>query len=145
MSRSFESFDYWLDWSRSQKGFMHFDMSGSVFQSESDLLSYGNKRYTEDTVLYVPNSVNQLCKPSSCKSGVQYQERKLKPYRSYINKLGKVYGLGYSETEEEAYNISMCARVEYIKELREMYKGVTDSRVWESILSEYWCPRYSQI
>ena len=145
ISPLFLNFDSWLEWSQQQKGFMLRDISGNIFQSESDLLSFGEKTYSEETVVYVPNSVNQLCKPSSKMSGVQYQEGKAKPFRSYINKFGKPIGLGYSETRHEALRKSMVARVGYIKELKAIYESVTDSRVWEELLSERWCPKYSQI
>lgn len=142
VSKLFKDFDSWLSWSRCQKGFMCFDTGGNIFQSESDLLSFGSKTYSEDTVLYVPNSVNQLCKPSSKFGGIQYQSGKVKPYRSYISKFGKSTGLGYSSTVEEAYEKSRVARVEYIKELEDIYKDCTDNRVWENLLSDYWTPRY---
>lgn len=141
ISELFLNFDEWLAWSRKQKGFMELDLSGHIFQTESDLLSNGLKRYSEDTVVYVPNPVNQLCKPSSSKGGVQYQEGKSKPYRAYINKFGKSIGLGYFNCEYDARCVVYKERLIFINELEELYYDRVDERVWGELRNDRWMPK----
>ena len=75
----------------------------------------------------------------SDKKSVQFLKGKKKPYRAYINIVGKSIGLGYYYTEEEANAQYKIARHNRIDDLYLKYKDKVDTRVWDAIRSDIWC------
>lgn len=140
LSKEFEVFWDWLDWAKKQKGFMCKDNKGNIFQMESDLFSE-EKTYAPDTVVFVPNSINQMCKPSKkgeLPKGIQYFSDKAKPYRAYSPYDGLQKHLGYFKTMEEALTASIAGRREYLSSLRDLYSATVESKVFEELMKPKW-------
>ena len=140
LSKEFEVFWDWLAWAKEQKGFMCKDSSGNVFQMESDLFSE-EKTYSPDTVVFVPNSINQMCKPSKkggLPKGVQYFLDKAKPYRAYSPYDGLQKHLGYFGTMEEALVASLAGREEYLTSLKDLYSETVEGKVFTELMKPKW-------
>lgn len=140
LGKEFEVFWDWLSWAKQQKGFMCRDVNGKLFEMDSDLFS-GEKTYAPNTVVFIPNSLNQMCKPTkrgSMPKGIQYFEEKVKPYRVYRPYGGKQKHLGYYETLEQAVEAALKGRKEHLNSLKELYGDSVDHRVFDELMKDKW-------
>ena len=132
----------WLaDWAKQQKGFMCKDEKGKTYQMETDLFSNGEKIYSKDTVVFVPNTVNQMCKPSKkgdLPKGVQYFHEKRKSYRAYGVEFGKQIHLGYYNSLEEAVAVAKEQRIVYVNKLIDLYGETVEPKVFKALLEDKW-------
>lgn len=58
-SESFNSWDYFYEWAVIQAGYGCFDDKGKPFELDKDLLSEGDKVYSENTCCFLPRELNQ--------------------------------------------------------------------------------------
>lgn len=140
LGKEFEVFWDWLSWAKQQKGFMCRDVNGKLFEMDSDLFS-DEKTYAPNTVVFIPNSLNQMCKPTkrgSMPKGIQYFEEKAKPYRVYKPYGGKQKHLGYYETLEQAVEAALKGRKEHLNSLKELYGDSVDHRVFDELMKDKW-------
>lgn len=92
------------------------------YQLDKDLLKRGNKIYSSDTCVFIPNFINTIlikCDKSRGKNkiGVCYHKR-IKKYVAKLNKNdGVQHHLGYFDTEEVAYQAYKIAKENHIKEV----------------------------
>ena len=140
LSEDFSDFWGWIAWAKEQKGFMCRDLDGNIFQMESDLFSQ-EKTYSPDTVVFVPNSINQMCKPnkrSSYPKGIQFFPDREKPYRAYGVEFGNQVHLGYHYEIDEALLVVRDQRKSYVKKLKEVYGKDVEDKVFEALLEDRW-------
>lgn len=141
LSDDFEDFWEWLEWAKQQKGFMCKDMNGGLYQMESDLFSE-IKTYSKETVVFVPNTINQMCKPTKkgdLPKGVQYfPNKKNNKYRAYSTEFGKQIHLGYYSELKEAENVVKNSRISYINKLKTIYEGSVEDKVFDALLEDRW-------
>lgn len=141
LSEDFENFWDWLDWAKQQKGFMCEDENGKIYQMETDLFSTGEKVYSKETVVFVPNAINQMCKPNKkghLPKGVQQFKGRWKEYRAYGVEFGEQVHLGYYMTLEEAVTVAKEQRVSYVDKLKSIYGDTVESKVFEVLLEDKW-------
>ena len=58
ISDGFRSWDLFYEWAVSQKGCNDIDQNGCVYELDKDLLSQGEKVYSEDTCCFLPREIN---------------------------------------------------------------------------------------
>ena len=141
MYEDFENFWEWLDWAKQQKGFMCEDENGNVYQMETDMFSTGEKVYSKETVVFVPNAINQMCKPNkkgNLPKGVQQFKGRRKEYRAYGVEFGKQVHLGYYMTLEEAASVARDQRKVYVNKLKSIYGDTVESKVFEVLMEDRW-------
>lgn len=141
LSEDFMDFWDWLSWAKEQKGFMCKDLDGKTFQMETDLFSK-EKTYSPDTVVFVPNCINQMCKPTkvgSLPKGIQFFAEKDKQYRAYGVEFGKQVHLGYYYEIEEALSVAKQQREAYVQKLKEVYGKDVEGKVFDALLEDRWC------
>lgn len=141
MSDNFKNFDYFQSWCKEQKGYGIVDENGRPYNLDKDILSNGVKVYHEDICVFVPMHINIVCRSkygNNKTKGVQYFKERKKPYRAYMSKFSKPIGLGYYETEQEAYSVYLKAKREYLDELILLYKDNLDTRVIEVLMTDKW-------
>lgn len=109
---------------------------------DKDILHKGNKIYSLENCILVPNYINTLftkCDTSrgNCPIGVSYHKR-AKKYEAQCSINGETKGLGLYNTPEEAFYVYKQAKEEGIKRIAEdcVLKGyiTKDSRLYKAMM-----------
>ena len=134
VSSKFKSYEYFYEWRNKQIGFDNKD-----WQLDKDLLVKGNKVYSEDTCVFLPDEINKLLVKSDKKRGKHligvYWCKKGKAFKAQVSKnKGKSEYLGSFNTEVEAFNAYKQAKESFIKEQAEKWKGKIDDRAYEALM-----------
>ena len=135
VSDNFKSYEYFYEWCQNQIGF-----GIQSFELDKDLLVKGNKVYSEDSCVFIPQEVNTLLtKRTALRGGhligVCWHKRG-KAFVARVNKgEGKRENLGYFKTEIEAFNSYKTAKESFIKEQAEKWKGKIDIRAYNALMN----------
>ena len=135
VSENFKSYEYFYEWCHKQIGF-----GNEGWQLDKDLLVKGNKVYSEDTCVFIPQEVNSLLIKHEASRGehligVCWCKRD-KVFVAQINKnRGKHKRLGYFNTELEAFNAYKQAKESFIKEQANKWKSQIDPRAHEALMN----------
>ena len=102
---------------------------------DKDLLSPGNKIYSPDTCVLIPNELNAIFKGNNesllgCPRGVNLKDGK---YQSSISKNNKSHCLGFFETKEEAHSVYMIAKKKHLEEVSEKWRGILSDKICDAI------------
>lgn len=111
--------DKWLEYQEFAEWFENHDYSDYGYQLDKDLLTPGNKIYAPDRCVFVPRQLNTLLTDSGAirgqyPQGVSFHKRCNK-FTASININSKNKGLGYFDTEIEAYNAYKEAKERHVK------------------------------
>lgn len=121
----------------------YYDINSKKSQLDKDILIKGNKMYSPDTCVFVPNFINTLfikCQNSrgELPIGVIYDKTNKKyQARLRVFKDGKKVrkGLGRFDTPEEAFEAYKQAKEAYIKEIADNYKDKIPAKLYEAMYS----------
>lgn len=116
----------------------YYEVENERMALDKDILHKGNKVYSPDTCIFVPQSINNLFvkrdnKRGNLPIGVSKFENKFQAWVSKGN--GKPIYLGRYDTPEEAFFAYKKAKEAYIKEVAEKYKGKIDPRAYEALMN----------
>ena len=134
VSDNFKYYEYFYEWCQSQVGF-----GNQGWHLDKDLLVKGNKVYSEDSCVFIPQEVNSLLIKHEASRGehligVCWCKRD-KAFVAQINKnKGKHERLGYFKTEIEAFNAYKQAKESFIKEQANNWKSQIDERAYEALM-----------
>ena len=133
VSDNFKYYPFFKEWCEKQIG---FDVKG--FALDKDILVKGNKIYSEDTCVFVPQEVNNILtyRKSTNKglpAGVALE--KSGRYSASFRKDRVMQNLGRFGTVEEAFQAYKKAKESYIKEVAEKWKDHIDPRVYKSLMN----------
>ena len=112
-------------------------------QLDKDILYKGNKLYSLENCVLVPDYINFLflkndASRGDCPVGVSYHKQ-AKKYQAFCNINGKLKGLGYYSTPLEAFNVYKIAKEQEIKRVANecILKGFIskDSRLYKAMIS----------
>lgn len=138
VSDNFKYFPYFEKWCSNQVGFDLTDENGKPFHLDKDLLIKGNKVYSEDTCVFIPQEINNLLtKPTrvvnGCPVGVHYCKKR-NMYIAQISRgtVGKC--LGSFDTPEEAFYVYKQAKELYIKDVANKWRLNLDPRAYEALM-----------
>ena len=135
VSNNFKSYEYFYEWCNKQVGFNNKD-----WQLDKDLLTKGNKVYSEDSCVFIPKEINLLLvKREALRGthpiGVRWHKRD-KAFVAQVNKnKGGSECLGSFKTEIEAFNAYKTAKETFIKEQAEKWKSQIDPRAYEALMN----------
>ena len=134
VSENFKSYDYFYEWCNKQIGFGVKD-----WHLDKDLLTKGNKVYSENTCVFLPREINQVLVKRTASRGEHligvYWHSKGKAFRAQVNKnKGKPEHLGSFNTEIEAFNAYKVAKESFVKELANKWKVQIDKRAYEALM-----------
>ena len=135
VSDNFKSFEYFYEWCNKQVG---FGVEG--FELDKDLLIKGNKVYSENTCIFLPQEINKVLTKRTASRGEYligvYWCNTKKVFVARVNKnKGKQEHLGYFKTELEAFNAYKQAKEAFIKEQANKWKGKIDERAYEALMN----------
>ena len=134
-SENFKSYEYFYEWCHEQIGF-----GDDEWQLDKDLLTKGNKVYSESTCVFIPREINQIlvkCTASRGEHliGVSWSKTN-KAFKAMVSRSkGKSEYLGLFNTELEAYNAYKVAKETFIKEQANKWKGQIDTRAYEALMN----------
>ena len=139
VSDNFKSYEYFYEWCNKQIGFGN-DGNGNPFQLDKDLLTKGNKIYSESTCIFIPREINQILVKSTASRGkyligVCWDKTK-KAFKASVNKnKGKQAYLGLFNTEIEAFKAYKQAKESFIKEQANKWKDKIDGRAYKALIN----------
>ena len=137
--------DDWLYYPNFKKWYdnNYYEIDNKTSQLDKDILIKGNKVYSPETCVFVPNFINLLfIKRQKLRGafpiGVNY-DKASKKYRAQLNifKDGKKTrkNLGYFTTPEEAFNAYKRAKEDYIKKIADNYKDKIPAKLYQAMYS----------
>ena len=134
VSDRFKSYEHFYEWCNKQIG---FDNDG--FHLDKDLLIKGNKVYSEDSCVFIPQEINTLLTKSTSSRGEHLigvcWHKARKAFMAQVGKgKGKLKHLGYFTTEIEAFNAYKEAKESFVKEQANKYKSRIDPRAYEALM-----------
>ena len=135
VSENFKSYEYFYEWCHKQIGF-----GNEGWQLDKDLLVKGNKVYSEDTCVFIPQEVNSLLVKNTASRGEHligvYWSKTHKAFVARVNKnKGSPEWLGSFNTELEAFNAYKTAKESFIKEQANKWKGKIDERAYNALMN----------
>ena len=134
-SKLFECYSDFYDWCDAQIGF------GEVgFQLDKDLLIKGNKLYSENTCVFIPQEINKIfTKRVSLRGNLPigvYYDDDMRKFSATVNlNIGKPVRLGFYSTEIEAFNAYKQAKEVHIKNMANKWKSQIDPRAYEALMN----------
>ena len=139
VSDNFLHYEYFYEWCHEQIGFGN-DGNGNPFQLDKDLLIKGNKVYSEDSCVFIPQGINKVLTKRESMRGEHligvYWNKTNKAFRAMVSKnKGKQEHLGYFNTEIEAFNAYKEAKEAFIKEQANKWKSQIDERAYNALMN----------
>lgn len=117
----------------------YYEVNGEKMCLDKDILVKGNKMYSPDTCVFVPERINNIFINRSSKRGNTpmgvYYKMKLNKYESYTNMNGKREYLGVYDTIEDAFNVVKQSKEKYIKEVADMYENKIPKNLYDAMYS----------
>lgn len=105
------------------------------FHLDKDILVSGNKEYSADNCCFVPMSVNTIfAKNTTSKKGLPKGVSLIDgKYQVTLHKNGNQNYIGYYNTIEQAREVYIKAKKEYLIEVSEKWRGILSDRVCDAI------------
>ena len=135
VSNKFKSYEYFYEWCNSQIGFGNQD-----WHLDKDLLTKGNKVYSENTCVFIHSEINSLLIKCTASRGEHligvYWNKTANAFVARVRKnKGGSEHLGLFNTEIEAFNAYKQAKENHIKELANKWKGKIDERAYDALMN----------
>ena len=134
VSNNFLRYEYFYEWCHNQIG---FGVDG--FELDKDLLTKGNKIYSENICVFIHSEINSLLtKRTASRGGHLIGVYWNKTHKAFVAQVRKNKGnpehLGYFKTEIEAYNAYKIAKEAFVKEQANKFKSQIDPRAYEALM-----------
>ena len=135
--------DEWLNYPNFKKWYEanYYKIENKTSQLDKDILVKGNKIYSPDTCVFVPNFINKLFTKRQNDRGKLpigvYYKKANKKYVAQLSvfKDGKKTRkcLGYFTTANEAFEVYKQNKEDYIKEIADNYKDKIPAKLYEAM------------
>lgn len=130
---NFKDFDSFVEWHRKQVGY------GRGWVIDKDILVEGNKIYSEETCVLVPQEINKLVLRRQNDRGL-YPIGVVKVGRKFRSQLAAAFAngsrhLGYFDTPQEAFSAYKEAKENLIFEVAKQWKDEIDERVYDALIN----------
>lgn len=138
VSDNFKSFTFFYEWYQTQVGSENEDRNKRAWHLDKDLLCGGNKIYSEDTCVFIPQRINKLLTTTGASRGkfpigVSFKNKK------FVSRCGTGTGgyakhLGSYDTPYEAFLVYKAYKEDYIKQVADEYKDQLDPRAYQALI-----------
>ena len=138
ISENFKIFTFFHKWCNEQIGFNSKD-SGRNWHLDKDLLIKGNKIYSEDTCVFIPNKLNGIILNGKSQRGdlprgvCWYEQGSCYRAQAHDINSNKKH-IGYYKTVNEAFIAYKFYKEGVVKQVAEQYKDVIDPRAYKALL-----------
>lgn len=117
-----------------------YEIEGEVIHLDKDIICKGNKIYSPETCIFVPQYINSLLINSTSARGnlpvgVKYDERCGKYQARSNNGKNKKVSLGYYSTVQEAFNAYKIYKENHIKDTADLYKNKIPKKLYDALYS----------
>jgi hypothetical protein len=138
VSDNFLNYTFFYDWCKNQVGFGNVDEKGRSWCLDKDILFTGNKIYSENTCVFVPQEINNFFTDSGNARGeyplgVYFDKREGK-FKAQCNVNGKRQHLGYFDTLQEAFTVYKPFKEALCKQLALKWKHEIDPRLFNVMM-----------
>ena len=135
VSDNFKSYEYFYEWCNKQIGFSNKD-----WHLDKDLLTKGNKIYSESTCIFIPREINSLLTKSTATRGeyligVSWRKKDKAFVATVSRNKGQPEYLGLFNTELEAFNAYKTAKEAFVKEQANKWKDQIDQRAYNALMN----------
>ena len=135
VSENFKSYEYFYEWCNKQIGF-----GNEYWQLDKDLLVKGNKVYSEDSCVFIPQEINKILVKREASRGEYligvYWSKTNRAFKAQVSKNnGGSEHLGYFKTEIEAFKAYKTAKESFVKEQADKFKSQIDDRAYNALMN----------
>ena len=139
VSDNFLNYAYFYDWCQEQIGFGKVDEKGRYWQLDKDLLFVGNKVYSENTCVFVPNEINSFFTDrgnarGEYPLGVSFHKQKGK-FQAHCKVNSKQQYLGLFSTPDEAFTVYKPFKENLCKQLALKWQTEIDERLFNAMMN----------
>lgn len=116
----------------------YYEIKGEIMSLDKDIIVKGNKIYSPETCMFVPQRINSLFVKNDKNRGkypigVSWHKYN-KKYRSTLHKIDKKYNhLGYFDNIEDAFLCYKYYKEKYIKEVANEYKNKIPQKLHDAM------------
>lgn len=133
-SENFKDFQFFVYWARAQIGYYN-----DGWHLDKDLLVKGNKQYSEDTCVFIPNIINNLLNTRKASRGnwpvgVTLDKRKQR-FVAQISRGCEHDYIGSYNNPRDAFIAYKREKELYAKQLANKYKDQVDTRVYDALMN----------
>ena len=132
--------DEWLCYANFKKWFdlNYYSINGMKMNLDKDIMVKGNKLYSPDTCIFVPQNINKLFLKNHKNRGILpigiyhvsgYDTK----YAVHFNSEGKLVNLGTFNTVQEAFAVYKTAKENEIKRVADEYKDKIPQKLYEAM------------
>lgn len=129
---NFQNFALWFEKN-------YYNIGDEQICLDKDILCKGNKIYSPDTCVFVPQTINNLFTKRDNSRGNYpvgvYYDKSMEKYKAQCNINIKKKFLGYYNTPEEAFQVYKNFKEQYIKEVAEEYKNVIPQKLYNAMVN----------
>ena len=116
----------------------YYEIDGECMELDKDILHKGNKIYSPDNCVFVPQCINKLFIKCDKKRGlypigINYDKKYNKYNVSCNNGIGTRIGLGTYNTIEEGFKVYKNYKENYIKQIADEYKNKIPNRLYNAM------------
>lgn len=131
--------DEWRDFQDFAEWFENHEYSNYGYHLDKDLLIPGNKIYAPDRCVFIPAQLNSLLLDrgnarGQYPQGVYFHKGNSK-FMAQINITGKRKGLGYFDTQQEAYQVYKKAKEAYVKRMANHWRDDIADEVYHALMN----------
>lgn len=126
---SFQNYGKWFDNN-------YYEIENEKIEIDKDILTKGNKIYSPETCVFVPQNINKLFTKHGRKRGLYpigvYYRKNNNKYRSQCCNNGEKY-LGDYNTPEEAFLVYKNYKEKIIKNIADNYKNIIPEKLYYAL------------
>ena len=115
----------------------YYEIEGEKMHLDKDILVKGNKLYSPETCVFVPQRINSLFTKGDKRRNIYpigvSLYKKTNKYVAHLNKNDKRKTLGYFDNTIDAFNCYKQAKENYIKEVADQYKDKIPKKLYDAM------------